>query len=105
MYRKQDLRQTLHRLMNELLEENGVEIYGDFKIEVADMDTLAFIKGSKIYVNTKASKYPLYVLKYIIAHEIAHLAVKGHTRKFWETVKHVYPEYEKGKQELLRRLP
>jgi len=91
-------------MVNQLLEKNGVEVYGNLKIEVADMDTLALIKGSKIYLNTNARKYPLYILKYILAHELAHLVVRRHTKKFWEIVKHIYPRYQRGKHELLRRL-
>jgi len=39
-------------------------------------------------------------MKYIIAHELAHLIVKRHTKKFWEIVKRIYPRYERGKDEL-----
>ena len=73
-----------------------MEIYGNLKIEVANTDTLALFKGNKIYTNIKARKYPEFVLKYIIAHESAHLIVKRHTKKFWEIVKRIYPEYEKA---------
>jgi predicted metal-dependent hydrolase len=67
------------------------------------MDALALVKGNKIYLNGNARKYPKYILKYIMAHELAHLVVKRHTRKFWGIVKHIYPQYEKGRDGLLKR--
>jgi hypothetical protein len=99
-----ELQQKVENILRELTEGNGMEIYGNLKIEVANMDTLALLKGNKIYINIKARKYPEFVLKYIIAHELAHLIVKRHTKKFWEIVKRIYPEYEKGMKELLKIL-
>jgi predicted metal-dependent hydrolase len=96
--------QKLKNILKELIERNEIEVYGSLKIEVANMDTLALIKRNKIYINIEARKYPKFVLKYIIAHELAHLVVKRHTKKFWETVKRIYPEYEKGRSELFRRV-
>jgi predicted metal-dependent hydrolase len=32
---------------------------------------------------------------------LAHLAVKRHTWRFWKIVGIIYPEYEKGREELL----
>jgi predicted metal-dependent hydrolase len=89
-------------ILKELTEDNGMELYGNLEVEVADMDTLALLKGNKIYINVETRRYPKFVLKYIIAHELAHLIVKRHTKKFWEIVKRIYPEYEKGREELLR---
>ena len=68
------------------------------------MDTLALIKGNKIYVKISTQRYPKYILKYIIAHELAHLFVKRHSRKFWEIVRLIYPQYEKAKDELIERI-
>ncbi len=96
-------KKKVERILQELLEKSDVEIHGNLKIEVANMDALALIKRNKIYVNLDAAKYPEHVLKYIIAHELAHLVVKRHTRKFWEIVKRIYPDYENGKEELLKQ--
>jgi len=100
---KDDFRKEIERIVDELLEKNGIEIFGNLKVEIADMDTLALIKGNKIYVNVNAREYPRHILKYIIAHELAHLVVKRHTRRFWEIVKQIYPEYERARDDLLKR--
>jgi predicted metal-dependent hydrolase len=64
---------------------------------------IAFLKGNTIYVSIKARRYPDSVLRYIIAHELAHFFVKRrHTWRFWKMVGIIYPEYEKGKEELLK---
>lgn len=94
-------RSDLEKIVEEFIKINGIEIFGDLRIEVANMDALALIKGNSIYVNVATRNLPRYVLKYIIAHELAHLLIKRHTKKFWEIVKHIYPQYEKGRERLI----
>jgi predicted metal-dependent hydrolase len=95
----------LEGILKEFLEQGSIEVYGDLKIVVTSFhkpSRIAFQKGNTIYVSIKARRYPEFVLRYIIAHELAHLFVKRHTWRFWKTVGIIYPEYEKGKEELLR---
>jgi predicted metal-dependent hydrolase len=99
-----EFQRRVEEILKELTEGNGMEVYGNLKIEVVDMDTLALLKGNKIYINLEARRYPGFVLKYIVAHELAHLIVKKHTKKFWEIVRRIYPEYERGREELLKIL-
>jgi hypothetical protein len=95
----------LEAILKEFLEQGSIEVYGDLKIVVTSLDRpsrIAFQKGNTIYVSIKARRYPDSVLRYIIAHELAHLAVKRHTWRFWEVVGITYPEYERCKEELLK---
>jgi len=95
----------LEAILKEFLEQGSIEVYGNLRIVVTSFDKpsrIAFQKGNTIYVNIKASGYPEFVLRYIIAHELAHLVVKKHTWRFWKIVGIIYPEYEKGKEELMR---
>jgi predicted metal-dependent hydrolase len=69
----------LEAILKEFLEQSRVEVYGNLRIVVADIDRIACLKGNTIYVNIKARRYPDFVLRYIIAHELAHLVVKRHT--------------------------
>jgi hypothetical protein len=85
--------------------QGSIEVYGNLKIMVTSFNKpsrIAFQKGNTIYVSIEARGYPDSVLKYIIAHELAHLAVKRHTWRFWKILGIIYPEYEKGKEELMR---
>jgi predicted metal-dependent hydrolase len=95
----------LEAILKEFLEQGSIEVYGNLKIVVTSFDRpsrIAFLKGNTIYVNIKAREYPDSVLRYIIAHELAHLAIKGHTWRFWKIVRIIYPEYGKGKEELMK---
>jgi predicted metal-dependent hydrolase len=95
----------LEAILKEFLEQGSIEVYGNLRIVVTSFNKpsrIAFQKGNTIYVSIKASGYPEFVLRYIIAHELAHLFVKRHTWRFWKIVGIIYPEYEKGKEELLR---
>jgi len=40
---------------------------------------------------------PLSVIDYVVVHELAHLEHKNHSKAFWDTVKVMYPNYEKAK--------
>jgi predicted metal-dependent hydrolase len=41
---------------------------------------------------------PSYVLRYLVTHEVTHLAIPDHSKKFWLTVKSMCPETERAKQ-------
>ena len=95
----------LEAILKEFLEQGSIEVYGNLKIVVTSFNRpsrIAFQKGNTIYVSIKARRYPDSVLRYIIAHELAHLVVKRHTWRFWKIVGIIYPEYEKGKEELVK---
>jgi predicted metal-dependent hydrolase len=95
----------LEGILKEFLEQGSIEVYGNLRIVVTNFDKvgrIAFQKGNTIYVSIKARRYPDFVLRYIIAHELAHLVVKRHTWRFWKIVGIIYPEYEKGKEELMK---
>lgn len=44
---------------------------------------------------------PAYVLRYIVTHEMVHLAVPDHSQKFWLTVQSLCPETERARQWLV----
>lgn len=44
---------------------------------------------------------PEYVLRYIVTHEMVHLVVPDHSRKFWLTVQSLCPETERARQWLV----
>jgi predicted metal-dependent hydrolase len=46
---------------------------------------------------------PDFVLRYIVTHEMVHLAVPDHSRKFWLTVQSLCPETGSGACVITRR--
>jgi len=97
-----EFQQRLEGILKEFRESGRVEVYGNLRIMVTSFDRIACLKGNTIYINVKARMYPEFVLRYIIAHELAHSVVKRHTWRFWKIVGIIYSEYEKGKEELLK---
>jgi predicted metal-dependent hydrolase len=41
---------------------------------------------------------PLEAVDYVVAHELAHLVVKNHSRHFWDKVHELYPDYERWRR-------
>jgi predicted metal-dependent hydrolase len=41
---------------------------------------------------------PLEVIDYVVAHELAHLRVKNHSRKFWKLVETICPDYKRHRK-------
>ena len=39
---------------------------------------------------------PLFVLDYVVVHELAHIPIKNHSRRFWEKVKMTMPQYQEA---------
>jgi predicted metal-dependent hydrolase len=40
---------------------------------------------------------PQEVIDYVVVHEVAHLAVKNHSRRFWHKVQEIMPDYKQRK--------
>jgi predicted metal-dependent hydrolase len=106
---KEFLAQLLYDKLLEIYDsikaEGKVELFGDFDFEITQnidrkRQRIAKIKGSKVLVKLGAVALPEGILRYVIAHEIAHITSKRHTRRFWKTVELIYPDYVRA-QELL----
>jgi hypothetical protein len=50
-----------------------------------------------INYNWRISMAPLYVIDYLVCHEVAHLKHPNHSPAFWQTVQALCPNYEEGK--------
>ena len=59
--------------------------------------------GGSIRLNWRLVYFPLSLIDYVVAHELAHLREMNHSARFWDTVGEVYPDYE-GAKAALRKL-
>ncbi len=53
---------------------------------------------NNILFNWRIIKSPMYVLEYLVAHELAHLIEQNHTPEFWNIVSIQVPNYERAKK-------
>ena len=52
---------------------------------------------SEIFLNWKLFLLPKRIIDYVIAHELAHILVPNHSKKFWSTVEQIDPNYREKK--------
>ncbi len=94
-------------MYEKIKNEKKLEILGDVKFEVKEKidekkNRIAKLKHNKITVKLNAISLPQEALKYMMAHEMAHLITKKHNERFWNIVKTIYPKYEIG-QDLIEK--
>ena len=58
-------------------------------------------KGN-INLSTRVLLCPLFVIDYVIVHELAHLIHQNHGEQFWNEVARVMPDYKVGEDWLKR---
>ena len=97
----------LFEIYDEIKKEGKIEILGDIDFEIVEKidnrrKRIAKLKGNKIQVKLSAVVLPKLALKYVVAHEVAHIFTKKHTKRFWEITKKICPEFKVG-QELLEK--
>ncbi|MBC7328702.1 M48 family metallopeptidase [bacterium] len=92
----------LYTLLVEILGEmkrKGIEIYGDLDFRVVERidgrrRRVAKLEGNRILVKINAILFPRRVIEYIVAHEVAHILYKRHTKGFWQFVARLHPDYK-----------
>ena len=57
-----------------------------------------------VRLNWRLIHFPLDIIDYVIAHELAHLKELNHGPEFWRTVGELFPDYEQ-KRNWLKRIP
>ncbi|MFM0499552.1 M48 family metallopeptidase [Paraburkholderia caffeinilytica] len=59
----------------------------------------------KIRLNWRLIHFPLSIIDYVVAHELAHLREMNHSPRFWETVESIFPEFREARQTLKSHPP
>lgn len=45
-------------------------------------------------------QYPIWMIDYVVCHELAHLTHMNHSQKFWNQVREYFPDYKKARRHL-----
>lgn len=95
----------LFEIYDEIKKEGKIEVLGEIDFEIVEKidnrkKRLAKLKGNKIQVKLSAVVLPKPALKYVVAHEVAHIFSKKHTEKFWEITAKIYPQFKIGQKML-----
>lgn len=57
----------------------------------------------RIRLNWRLIHFPLPVIDYVVAHELAHLHEMNHSPRFWQTVESIFPEFREARKALRGR--
>jgi predicted metal-dependent hydrolase len=59
----------------------------------------------KIRLNWRLIHFPVSIIDYVVAHELAHLREMNHSPRFWQTVESIFPEFREARQTLKHHPP
>ncbi len=108
---KEALSELLYSQLLDILDSikraGAVEVFGDLDFEIVEKidkhpQRMAKLKGNRILIKLSAVVLPKQVLRYIIAHELGHIATRRHNSKFWNIVKLMCPNFREAKHLLER---
>ncbi|MFC5431041.1 M48 family metallopeptidase [Paraburkholderia denitrificans] len=59
----------------------------------------------RIRLNWRLVHFPLSIVDYVVAHELAHLREMNHSPRFWQTVESIFPEFREARKALRQHPP
>lgn len=99
LFKKWYLKQALHKikpLANEFAKRLGVQ-YKECKTSEMKYRWGSCTPNNNIIFNWRIIKAPMYVVAYLVAHELVHLIEGNHTPRFWNILSIQVPNYQKAK--------
>jgi predicted metal-dependent hydrolase len=99
LFKKWYLKQALLKikpLATNYARNLGVQ-YNQFKTSEMKYRWGSCTPANNIIFNWRIIKAPMYVLEYLVAHELVHLIENNHTSRFWNILSIQVPAYEKAK--------
>lgn len=79
---------------------NLTDKYGTVKITNATTKRWSCSSKWNLMFHRRLSELPMFVLDYVIVHELAHLTHFNHSIDFWNLVAQYYPNYKQTKKRL-----
>ena len=97
----------LFNIYDGVRDDGKVDVFGNLDFEIVEKidnkkQRLAKLDGNKILVKLSAVALPNSALKYMFAHEIAHIFTKRHTKRFWKIVEAICPNFKLGQNLLMK---
>jgi predicted metal-dependent hydrolase len=99
LFKKWYLKEALQKiepLATKYAKSLGVE-YNQFKTSEMKYRWGSCTPSNNIIFNWRIIKAPMYVLEYLVAHELVHLLENNHTPRFWNILSIQVPSFEKAK--------
>jgi predicted metal-dependent hydrolase len=59
----------------------------------------------KIRLNWRLIHFPVHIVDYVVAHELAHLREMNHSARFWSTVESIFPDFREARHTLKHHPP
>ncbi|KAG0194347.1 hypothetical protein DFQ28_000593 [Apophysomyces sp. BC1034] len=97
------LQQEARRLFGERLEIYAQRLgvrHSAYALSSAATRWGSCSSDGKIRLNWRLIHFPLSIVDYVVAHELAHLREMNHSPRFWNTVASIFPEFREARRSL-----
>ena len=92
-------RQLFEQRLNHFAPELGVQ-WRRLSLSSAGTRWGSASADGSIRLNWRLIHFKLSVIDYVVVHELSHLRVMDHSPRFWDTVRHVVPDYAELRSQL-----
>lgn len=79
--------------------------YKDYALSSAATRWGSCSSDGRIRLNWRLIHFPLSIIDYVVAHELAHLREMNHSPRFWQTVESIFPEFREARHTLKHHPP
>ena len=93
---KNKAKEKIAPLAKKYAKNLGVE-FNESKVSEMKYRWASCTPNNNIIFNWRIIKAPMYVVEYLVAHELVHLIENNHTQRFWHILSIQVPNYEKAK--------
>jgi predicted metal-dependent hydrolase len=102
------LQHQAKRLFTERLDYYGERLgirHSAFALSSATTRWGSCTEDGVIRLNWRLMHFPLALIDYVVAHELAHLREMNHGPQFWDTVESIFPEFRDARERLKNHPP
>lgn len=99
LFKKWYMKQALIKIepLAKMYAENLGVKFNEFKTSQMKYRWGSCTPSNNIIFNWRIIKAPMYVLEYLVAHELVHLMENNHTPRFWNVLSIQVPNYQRAK--------